>query len=561
MAGRGRGMTLPAWMTAQDHDQGATGIDNDAKTRSDDKSRERIEMNAIVQGRVARITNFGAFVNLKNGCDGLVHISELQNGYCEKVEDVVKIDDIVRVKVIKIDGDRISLSIKRAIPPSRIGSIVRGTVLRVVDYGCFVELDETGESGLVHISDLASYRVDKVRDVIDINQRVFCKVLDPSERGLKLSMRAVDQATGIDLSTADQKKIQDNTPLDLRRDDREVVLDATNTHFAQEENNITLDHHIDDRDRKRQKTDSKKIKKKYDRKHKKKKKKSKKKRHEDHKKKKKHKKKHKREKADKEQDSEKEPTFEPPTKRIRHLENTTQLHDLPRQHYDNTRLDPPHLSDDVQNFQEQSMSISRTNHHGAQLSSYKQNDHLEDASAQLFLPPSLKSQGTEDASTFPPMRQDNNLDHRQQQIPPNCREDRSSSPPNSRRPPSEYGDVDTDHHLPQAPSHRLTNRSQSPPPTRRPPSENDRRFSPPRRYRDYSRDYGHDSNTNDKHRRRSPSYSSSDSRSSYSSYSSSSSYSSRSSSPRPAFRHTRRSSPSHSPSPIPRRGGGRRPPR
>ncbi|MDO5717477.1 MAG: S1 RNA-binding domain-containing protein [Tissierellia bacterium] len=84
-----------------------------------------IAIGDILEGKVTGITNFGAFVTLPHGKNGLVHISEISRDYVEKVEDYLKKNDIVKVKVLTIseDGKKISLSIRQAEPPKKAGSV------------------------------------------------------------------------------------------------------------------------------------------------------------------------------------------------------------------------------------------------------------------------------------------------------------------------------------------------------------------------------------------------------------------------------------------------------
>lgn len=77
-----------------------------------------ISIGEIVEGKVVKTTNFGAFVRIEEGVEGLVHISELSNGFVQKVEDVVNVGDEVKVKVVSEKEGKIALSIKQATPKS-----------------------------------------------------------------------------------------------------------------------------------------------------------------------------------------------------------------------------------------------------------------------------------------------------------------------------------------------------------------------------------------------------------------------------------------------------------
>ncbi|MGG3883641.1 30S ribosomal protein S1 [Brevibacillus panacihumi] len=164
---------------------------------------DTIQPGQILEGTVQRMTDFGVFVDI-GGVDGLVHVSELAWNRVEKPSDVVKEGDKVTVKVLKVDkeNERIGLSIKetQAGPWASVaeefkaGSIVNGTVKRLVSFGAFVEV-APGIEGLVHISQIANRRVNTPGEVLKEGQEVQVKVLDvvPQEQRISLSIRAVEE--------------------------------------------------------------------------------------------------------------------------------------------------------------------------------------------------------------------------------------------------------------------------------------------------------------------------------------------------------------------------------
>lgn len=79
-------------------------------------SNNKIEVNSIIEGKVSGITKFGAFVDLPDGKTGMIHISEVSRGFVSDINEVLKIDDTVKVKVLSVDNKKISLSIKQASP-------------------------------------------------------------------------------------------------------------------------------------------------------------------------------------------------------------------------------------------------------------------------------------------------------------------------------------------------------------------------------------------------------------------------------------------------------------
>lgn len=155
-----------------------------------------VQVGQVIEGTVQRITDFGAFVDI-GGIDGLVHISQLSYEHVDKPTDVVHEGQQVQVKVLSVDRDneRISLSIKETLPGpwSNIsekapkGSILKGTVKRLVSYGAFVEVFP-GVEGLVHISQIAHKHIGTPHEVLKEGQEVEVKVLEANESDQRLSL-------------------------------------------------------------------------------------------------------------------------------------------------------------------------------------------------------------------------------------------------------------------------------------------------------------------------------------------------------------------------------------
>ncbi|MFO8034803.1 MAG: polyribonucleotide nucleotidyltransferase [Candidatus Bipolaricaulota bacterium] len=115
---------------------------------------EEIEEGKSFEAKVVRVVPFGAFVELKPGMDGLIHISNLSDGYVEKVEDVVNVGDEVKVEVIGTDDSgKPRLRLLRETPELKAGDVIPGKVTHTTDYGVFVEI-APGVRGLVHVSRL-----------------------------------------------------------------------------------------------------------------------------------------------------------------------------------------------------------------------------------------------------------------------------------------------------------------------------------------------------------------------------------------------------------------------
>ena len=149
------------------------------------------------EGTVRKIHDFGAFVELGNGVDGLVHISQLAWDRVKHPSEVVEEGQKVRVRIEKIDETtgKISLSLKN--PEEHpwanieqrfpVGSTVTGPVSRIAQFGAFVRL-AAGVEGLIHISELAHHKVYKVENVVKEGQEVECKVLDVDAEAQRMSL-------------------------------------------------------------------------------------------------------------------------------------------------------------------------------------------------------------------------------------------------------------------------------------------------------------------------------------------------------------------------------------
>lgn len=167
-----------------------------------DKVASQLVVGDVIEGKVSRLTNFGAFIDV-GGVDGLVHISEISYKHVDKPSDVLKAGQDVKVKVIGIDNDRhrISLSIKQTEPSPfeqatadlHEGDVFEGEVKSLTNFGAFVEVAD-GIQGLVHVSEISNKHVDKPSDVLKVGQTVKVKVLniDPSDRRISLSIKAAD---------------------------------------------------------------------------------------------------------------------------------------------------------------------------------------------------------------------------------------------------------------------------------------------------------------------------------------------------------------------------------
>lgn len=164
------------------------------------KLKESLTVGMEAPGTVRSLQKFGAFVDL-GGVDGLIPMSELSWGRVDKAEDVLKVGQEVKAKIIAIDWDanRLTLSLKAlqpdpwsaAVGKYPVGSRVCGTIVRLAPFGAFVAV-EAGLDGLVHISNLgAGRRVNHPKEVVEVGQQVEAQVLavDPQNKKLSLTMQ------------------------------------------------------------------------------------------------------------------------------------------------------------------------------------------------------------------------------------------------------------------------------------------------------------------------------------------------------------------------------------
>ncbi|HLL73235.1 MAG TPA: 30S ribosomal protein S1 [Pyrinomonadaceae bacterium] len=162
--------------------------------------RERYQIGTRVSGRVRNLTDFGAFIEVEDGVDGLVHVSDISwNKRIKHPGEVLKKGQEIEAVITNIDTEnrRLSLSIKDTEPSSwdrfvnehKPGDIVRGRITRFANFGAFVELDE-GLEGLCHISELSEERVDKPEDVAQVGQEMDFRVLRIEQDNKKIGLSA-----------------------------------------------------------------------------------------------------------------------------------------------------------------------------------------------------------------------------------------------------------------------------------------------------------------------------------------------------------------------------------
>ena len=166
-----------------------------------DMVAEHYPPGTVIRGKVRNLTNYGAFIELQEGIDGLLHITDMS--WTRKItnpNEVVKKGDEIECVVLSVDQEkkRIALGLKQLQQdpwngdiPARyhIGDSVPGTVTKITNFGVFVELEQ-GLEGLLHISELADHKVDNPEEVVKVGQRVEVRIIkiDTDERKIGLTL-------------------------------------------------------------------------------------------------------------------------------------------------------------------------------------------------------------------------------------------------------------------------------------------------------------------------------------------------------------------------------------
>jgi small subunit ribosomal protein S1 len=165
---------------------------------------EKYPPGITIKGRVRNLTNYGAFIEIDEGIDGLLHISDMS--WSKKVthpSEIIKKGDKIEVKILSVDKDkkRVSLGIKqltndpwkKEIPEKySVGDIVKGKVTKLTDFGAFIDMSN-GLEGLLHISEVSGEKIKNLESVLSIGQELDVKIvkIEPEARKIGLSLKGV----------------------------------------------------------------------------------------------------------------------------------------------------------------------------------------------------------------------------------------------------------------------------------------------------------------------------------------------------------------------------------
>ena len=201
----------------------------------------KLAVGDVVTGKVARITSFGAFIDL-GGVDGLVHLTELSHERNVSPKSVVTVGEEIEVKILELNEEegRVSLSLKATTPGPwdgveqklAKGDVVEGTVKRLTDFGAFVEV-LPGIDGLVHVSQISHKRIENPKEALKVGQEVQVKVLEvnaDAER-VSLSIKALEERPAQEEGQKEEKRApRPRRP--KRQEKRDFELPETQTGFS-----------------------------------------------------------------------------------------------------------------------------------------------------------------------------------------------------------------------------------------------------------------------------------------------------------------------------------------
>ena len=169
-----------------------------------DASEEKYAVGTHVKGKVRNLTSYGAFVELEEGLDGMIHVSDLS--WTRKINhpsELLQKGDEIEAQVLEVDKEnqRISIGIKQLSEDPweaintlyQVGQLVTGKVTKLASFGAFVGLEHDMD-GLVHISQISEERVDKIKNALDVGQEVEARIIkiDRSDRRIGLSIKAAE---------------------------------------------------------------------------------------------------------------------------------------------------------------------------------------------------------------------------------------------------------------------------------------------------------------------------------------------------------------------------------
>ncbi|MFN0206883.1 MAG: 30S ribosomal protein S1 [Planctomycetota bacterium] len=190
-----------------------------AETNPWDTVEQRYPVGTVIEGRVRNLTTYGAFIEIEEGIDGLLHVSDMS--WTKKIShpaEVVKKGDTIRCVILSVDSEkkRIALGLKQlnadpwqdTIPANyHVGDLVNGLITKITNFGAFVQLEDDLE-GLIHITELADHKISSPEEVVKLGMKVEARVIkvDTEERKLGLSFVHADFEENEDQKRVEREK-------------------------------------------------------------------------------------------------------------------------------------------------------------------------------------------------------------------------------------------------------------------------------------------------------------------------------------------------------------------
>lgn len=184
-----------------------------------DKALGNLKVGDVVEGTVSGILTYWLFITF-DGLEWLVHVSEIDWGHVNNPSKFAKVGQKIKVKVIGLDNDKISLSVKRLqenpwdvlARKYKVGDSVKAAISRISQFGAFMELDG-GIQGLIHLSEISHGVVKDIRDFIKVGEEVEAKIInfEPKEKRIGLSLKALVEAPAKEETPAVEAKVEEKT--------------------------------------------------------------------------------------------------------------------------------------------------------------------------------------------------------------------------------------------------------------------------------------------------------------------------------------------------------------
>jgi small subunit ribosomal protein S1 len=203
---------------------------------------EKYQPGHKIKGRVRNLTNYGAFIEIDEGIDGLLHISDMS--WSKKVthpSEIIKKGDKIEVEILSVDKEkkRVSLGIKqltedpwkKEIPEKySVGDIVKGKVTKMTDFGAFIDMGN-GLEGLLHISEVSREKIKNLESVLSIGQKLDVKIvkIEPEARKIGLSLKGTGKAPEQETQPQEEQPQEETKPQEEQADteaSEEVIEDT-----------------------------------------------------------------------------------------------------------------------------------------------------------------------------------------------------------------------------------------------------------------------------------------------------------------------------------------------